>query len=47
MIGACELDSRGSGQVRVAGSCGHGNETPGYIEGQDKSGLPEQLSASQ
>jgi len=28
------LDSSGSGQVPVAGSCGHGNEPPNSIKGE-------------
>jgi hypothetical protein len=30
-VGKCRLDSSGSGQRPVAGSCEHGNETSGSI----------------
>jgi hypothetical protein len=31
-VGRCGLGSSGSGYGRVAGSCGHGNETSGSIQ---------------
>jgi hypothetical protein len=32
-VGRCGLNSSGSGQEPVAGSCEHGNETSGTITG--------------
>jgi len=34
MVGRCGLDSYGSGQGPVAGSCEHGNELLGSIKGE-------------
>jgi len=34
-IGSCRLDSSGSGQGPVAGTCEHGNEPSGSIRKQD------------
>jgi hypothetical protein len=32
-VGWCGADSSGSGKVQLAGSCGHSNETSGFITG--------------
>jgi hypothetical protein len=32
-VGRCVLDSSGSGQGQLEGSCEHSNEPPGSIEG--------------
>jgi hypothetical protein len=32
MVEGCGLDSPNSGYGPVAGSCGHGNEPPGFIK---------------
>jgi len=34
-VGRCKLDTAGSGQGPVAGSCEHGNEPSGFIKGRE------------
>jgi hypothetical protein len=34
-VGGCGLDSSGSGQSQVAGSCEHGNNPSGSVKGGD------------
>jgi hypothetical protein len=46
-MSGCEINSCGSGQRKVAGTCEHGNEASGATKIRKCVKLPEELSASQ